>query len=233
MAKKTAKNTEAAMRTLIIDNGSQYLKKIEEHVNTAASEKNIDKHEVVRLSPSEVQDMYNKDKQFLNRFNYVISSGSSKYSKADTEFHNDLKEKLSDSDSTFLGVCHGAQQYATSHGAELKKGEYMHQGKRESRVVKYHDSLKGIHNEGKISQYGHHKWFVPNNNKASNLEIIAEGETKSGEKFVEMYKVKGKEHYGVQFHPEKGDGKVIKNLFEQAYRRNMKDNSVKEYKNAA
>ena len=235
MGKKLPKNTDKVMRTLVIHNGSEYTKKIEDHVKSAGTGKST---ETKRLTPDEVQSMYKKDNDFLNKFDYIVSTGSPNYSKKDTEFHADLKQRLESSDATFLGVCHGAQQYAVAHGAELKKGDEMHQGTRESKVVKYNDSLKGAEGEGKIKQYGHHKWFVPNNGQASNLEVIAEGETKSGEKFVEMYKVKGKEHYGVQFHPEKGDGHIIKNLFNKAYEKKTGQNKpeyqkAESYKKAA
>jgi len=56
---------------------------------------------------------------------------------------------------------------------------------------------------------------LPSGKTGNRLEVIAEAEHK-GEKFVEMYKIRGKEHYGVQFHPEKGKGEVIKNLFNRA-----------------
>ena len=80
------------MRTLIIDNGSQYLGKIQDHVNAAADEQGID-HEVVRLSVNDLQAAYDKgDTGVVKGFGYVISSGSGKYRKIDTELPVEQQE---------------------------------------------------------------------------------------------------------------------------------------------
>ena len=56
MPKKSAK--KGGMRTLIIDNGSQYLNKIDDHVNVAAKEQDT-KNKVVRLNVKELQEAIN------------------------------------------------------------------------------------------------------------------------------------------------------------------------------
>lgn len=220
MPKKSAE-VQKAMRTLIIDNGSKYLNEIEDHVNAAAKEQGTE-NEVVRLSIDKLQEAYKKgNAEVVQGYDYVISSGSGKYRKYDTEMHEFIANNLGE-DSVFLGVCHGAQQYAQAHGAKLKKTEHMHHGNRKSKVNESKDNVsdpvrEDIAQEGEMTGYGHHKWYIPVNEAGSNLEVIAEAESKhTGEKFVEMYKVIGKDHYGVQYHPEKGDGSIIKTLFKKA-----------------
>jgi len=210
MAKKTK-----AMRTLFIDNDSKYSGKIVKHVKDAAKEQGI-KHETVRLNVDELQEAYKKgDAGVVQGFDYVISSGSGKYRKDDAKMHEFVADNIGD--ATFLGVCHGAQQYAVAQGAELKKTDYMHRGKRKSTVKKKHPVVEEIAEEGSMENYGHHKWYIPSKKVGSRLEVIAESKSKhTGEKFVEMFKVRGKEQYGVQFHPEKGKGEVIKKLFRSA-----------------
>jgi len=204
------------MRTLIIDNESEYLNKISGHVGAAAKEDGTE-NEVVRLNVKELQKAYNKgDAGVVKGFGYVISSGSGKYRKIDKELHKFVADNV-DEDATVLGVCHGAQQYAEAHGSNLVKNKYMHRGRRDSRIVGDSSVIEGIADNGKMTNYGHHKWYIPVDQVGSELEVIAESKSKhTGEKFVEMFKRKGKEHYGVQFHPEKGDGSVIKNLFRKA-----------------
>jgi len=210
MPKKSSK----VMRTLIIDNGSKYLSKVNAHVKAAAKEQGI-KHKVTRMGIDELQAAYDAGNAgVVKGFDYVISSGSGKYRKSDTKMHEFVADNIGD--ATFLGVCHGAQQYAVAHGAELKKGDYMHHGQRNSKIKSKNSLVDDIAEGGEMTNYGHHKWFLPSKKAGSKLEIIAEAESPTGERFVEMYRVKGKEHYGVQFHPEQGKGEIIKRLFEKA-----------------
>ena len=134
MAKKAAKG-QRVMRTLLIDSGSQYVSKIKKHVITAAEEQGV-KHELTSLSIADLQKAYDKgDASVVQGFDYVISSGSGKYRKSDAEMHRFVSEYI-DKDATFLGVCHGAQQYAVAQGAKLEKTDYMHRGKRKSKRTK-------------------------------------------------------------------------------------------------
>lgn len=236
--KKLSKEEQAIIKTLIIDNGSQYLGKVHQHVEEAAKEHGLEnsQHQVQKISVEDLKSAYDKgDPGVLKGFDYVISSGSPKNRKYDTKLHKFVAENL-DKKATFLGVCHGAQQYAVSQGAELKKGDYMHRGKREASVNKEyhsHDALKDVVSEkGSMEHHGHHQNYVPKGKEGSKLEIIAEGTAKSGEKFVEMFKAKGKDHYGIQAHPEKGEGKVIKNLFKEALKKTGYDGKNLEQKYA-
>jgi anthranilate/para-aminobenzoate synthase component II len=163
-------------------------------------------------------------KQYIKGFQYIVSSGSPRLAKYDQKMH----EKISDaaSDAVFLGVCHGAQQLASAYGAKLKKTKHTHQGKRGADVNEAHlenPALEGTHEGGHMENYGHHKWYIPVDQAGSNLEVIAESESpKTKDKFVEMFKLSGKDHYGAQFHPEKGDGELIFNTFGLAHKKYKK-----------
>lgn len=238
-ARKGAKSAKGsgAMRTLIVDNGSKYVGKIESHVNSEANEQGIE-HEVVRLSVDKLQEAYNKgDTGVVKGFGYIISSGSGKYRKIDAEIHKFISDNK-DPGSVYLGVCHGGQQTAVAHGAKLKKTKHMHRGNRESTIVSGDSVLEDSASDGKMTNYGHHKWYLPVEEAGSQLEVIAESQSEhTGEKFVEMYKIKGKDEYGTAFHPEKGKGEVIRGLFRKAYQKQgivgKVESSAPEYKKAA
>jgi anthranilate/para-aminobenzoate synthase component II len=233
MPKKSAKsksNASEVMRTLIIDNGSKYVGKIRKHVEDAAKEQNIN-HETQTITTKQLKDAYDsKDTDIFKGTHYVISSGSPKRRQYDTELHRFIADNLDDN-AVFLGVCHGAQQYAEAHGATLKNAKYMHRGKREAIVRRKHETNPVLENtvkDGSMQTVGHHQYYIEKGDLGSDLEEIATATSKHTKKdFVEMYKRKGKEHYGVQFHPEEGDGRVIWNLFKRAYEKSGIGNAYK------
>lgn len=226
-------------RTVVIDNGTKYMGRLKEQVIDAARNEGVnDNHELVTIDVKDLQEAYKKgDAGILKGANYVISSGSGKYRKIDAELHKFVDENMK-KDATFLGVCHGAQQYAIANGAELKKTDYFHKGTRRSKINNYHPALEGSVEDGQIKTYGNHKWILPSKSAGSNLEIIAESDSPTGEKFIEMYGVKGKKNrFGAQFHPEMGKSKVIGNLFRSAIgKKQANDNygpSAPKYQEAA
>jgi len=236
--KKLSPQEEGVMRTLIIDNGSQYLNGIEDHVKEAAG-KSEGNHKIERITIKDLKELYDKGEgpfaEYISGFKYIISSGSKDLRKYDKKIHGAIAKHAHD--SVFLGVCHGAQQYASGAAEiELAKSDHMYHGKRDSKVKKHANNpalenvpLADVEGEDtkSMSSYGHHKYYIPSEAAASKLEIIAEsehakGHSEEGKKFVEMYKAKGKDHFGVQSHPEKGDGAIIKNLFQLAYEKHNK-----------
>jgi|TARA_B100001964_G_scaffold2977_1_gene3341 GMP synthase-like glutamine amidotransferase len=135
MPKKPAKQKaepakgSGAMRTLIVDNGSQYVGKIKQHVEDEAKEQGID-HKVATITVEQLKEAYDSNNTDIFRgVNYVISSGSPKRRKYDTELHAFIESNL-DANAVFLGVCHGAQQYAQAHGATVENTRHMHRGER-------------------------------------------------------------------------------------------------------
>jgi len=228
--KKLSEKEQQIMKTLILDNSSEYVTKVREHIEEEGK-KTLGDHHVAKISPEKFyQDMNNPKKRgemkdYVKSFDYIVSSGSDKHRKYDVKIHKFIGE-YANPKAVFLGVCHGAQQYAQSQGAEYVKGDKMHRGRRKSDVKEtYHEhhALKEVPIEnGQMEHHGHHKWYIPTENVGDNLEVIAEakiGDDPNGPKFVEMYKAKDKEHYGVQAHPEKDKGQIIRNLFRHAAER--------------
>jgi anthranilate/para-aminobenzoate synthase component II len=226
---KPQKKTGKAIRTLILNSGSRYIDKVQKHIDDEVRKSKISNHELERITPEQfyqaMRENPGKMAEYIRGFDYIVSSGSPHQRKYDTAIHKFIADNK-DARSVFLGICHGAQQYAIAHGAKLKKTDYMHRGQREARVSKKHHKnpvLKGTVSEGKMNNYAHHQYYIPLS-EAGDLEVIAEAKSHAtGEKFVEMYKVRGQENYGVQFHPEKGNGEIIKNLFRQAISKKVKD----------
>ena len=225
--KKLSEKEQQIMRTLVLDNSSAYVTKVREHIDKEGK-KTLGEHRVEKISPEKFyQDMNNPETRgqmadYVKSFNYIVSSGSHKHRKYDAEIHKFIGEQANPK-AVFLGVCHGAQQYAKAQGVDYVKGDKMHRGKRKSAVKEdyhKHHALEGVPIEnGQMEHHGHHKWYMPVENVGNNLEVIAEAKSDTGERFVEMYKVKGKEHYGIQAHPEKDNGQIIRNLFRHAARR--------------
>ena len=91
----------------------------------------------------------------------------------------------------------------------------MHSGERRARVRSEHENhtaLEGVVENGSMQTSGHHQYYIEKDELGGDLEEIATATSEHTKKdFVEMYQRRGKEHYGVQFHPERGDGRVIKN----------------------
>lgn len=224
--KKLTKKEQEIVRTLLLDNTSQYATKIKEHIEKEADKNNLGEYKVEKITPEQFYKQMKENREemadYVRNFGFITTTGSKKYRKYDAEIHKFIAENA-DPEAVVLGVCHGAQQYAVAHEAKLKKTENMQQGKRKSKVRKKyhgHDVLKEVPIEkGEMEHYGHHKWYIPSEDVGDNLEIIAEAEFKNGEKFVEMYKVKEKDHFGIQAHPEKGNGEIIRNLFKQALKK--------------
>jgi len=232
MAKKGRKNKlsekeQQIMKTLILDNSSEYVTKVKEHIENEG-EKTLGKHHVAKISPEEfykaIKDPKKKGEMadYVKSFNYIVSSGSDKHRKYDVKIHKFIGEQANPK-AVFLGVCHGAQQYAQSQEVEYVKGDQMHRGRRKSDVKETyhkHHALEGVPIEnGQMEHHGHHKWYIPAENVGDNLEVIAEAKIGDGPKFVEMYKAKDKEHYGIQAHPEKDKGQIVRNLFRHAAKR--------------
>ena len=103
-------------------------------------------------------------------------------------------------DTHVIGTCYGAEGIAAHHGAEVKRLKKYQKGKQE---IKYKGKKAHMHKS--------HRWGIPV--KGSKLEAIATSEQvfDDGSKGMihEMFKVKGKKHYGVQGHGEAGAGKKI------------------------
>lgn len=95
-----------------------------------------------------------------------------------------------------LGVCLGHQAIGHVHGGSVIRADLVVHGK-VSRISHEGDALfEGVPEQFLATRY--HSLLIDRNEFPRSLEILAE--TDSGE--IMAVKVRGKEIYGVQFHPE-------------------------------
>jgi GMP synthase-like glutamine amidotransferase len=131
---------------------------------------------------------------------HIIHQSGSRVRNLGEEAVKYLMENVHE-DTYMIGTCHGAQEIAKHHGVESKKLKESQKGKQE---INYDGQKRSIHKN--------HRWGIP---VASNskLEVIATSEQEFHEggtgKIYEIFKVKGKNHYGIQGHGEQGIGKDL------------------------
>lgn len=115
-----------------------------------------------------------------------------------------------------LGVCLGHQAIAFVHGGSVVRARQVVHGK-VSKIHHVTDPLfKGVPENFSATRY--HSLIVARDGLPSSIEVLAE--TENGE--IMAIRVKGKEVYGVQFHPESvmtAFGKTILSNFLEMCRR--------------
>jgi len=95
-----------------------------------------------------------------------------------------------------LGVCLGHQAVAHVHGGSVVRAKEVVHGK-VSTIRHSHDSLfDGVPETFRATRY--HSLIVSRSGLPSGLEVLAEND--SGE--IMALRVRGRDVYGVQFHPE-------------------------------
>ena len=243
MVKKSSKKAQHTVNTFLLNNSSKWASKVGDQIGEAATENNVDyvKKEMTPEKFYEHMNDKNKKKvliKSLKKTDYFGSTGAKEIRKYDIEIQKFVNKYLNPK-AVSLGICHGHQigiEAEEGYVHRPKKGK-MHHGERDSIVHKqYHDdpALEGveINDKNKMRTFGYHQHYGPVDKIGPNLEVIAEGTSNTGEKFVEMYKHKNREdHYGIQFHDEKRGGKIIKNLFRHAYNKkyNIVDGAADDY----
>jgi len=158
----------------------------------------------------------------------AVSSGSNTLRDYDTTIHRYLSKAMQN--RHVLGICHGHQALAKAYGAEVVKSAKHNRGHRATKVSG-HGMFAEIPSEKKgrgnyIGVNANHGYHIPVRS-AGSLEVLAEsevGEEGKVEKIVDAFKVPGRKHYGVQFHPERehkkspGADKVLKYVIDNAYK---------------
>ena len=116
----------------------------------------------------------------LSSFKYVVITGTSIQDMEYKKHMDKWSEEIKEFPGKLLGICAGMQVLAASHNIKLKK--CLSIGVKEVEI-----------NNKRIKVYDLHQYSVKENEK---IEVLAK------HKCIEIFKVKGREHYGIAFHPE-------------------------------
>jgi GMP synthase-like glutamine amidotransferase len=139
----------------------------------------------------------------LNDYHIIHQSGS-RIRKLGEDAAKYLMKTVHDN-TYMIGTCHGAQEIAKHHKVEAKRLKEHQKGKQ---GIQYQGNREG--ESGHIHK--NHRWGIQVNPN-SNLEAIATSKQKFHEggegEIYEIFKVEGKNHYGIQGHGEQGVGKEI------------------------
>jgi len=131
----------------------------------------------------------------LNPEKIIISPGPATPNEAGVSL--EVVEKLQDS-MPILGICLGHQTIAQAFGGEVVRAKNMMHGKTSKmHVSKNSKLLSDIPDHFTATRY--HSLIVAPENLPDTIEVLARSED-DGE--IMALKVKDKEIYGVQFHPE-------------------------------
>ncbi|MBU0999302.1 gamma-glutamyl-gamma-aminobutyrate hydrolase family protein [Patescibacteria group bacterium] len=175
------------MKVAIVDNNTKNLTKIKKLLKGC---------EILVLSLKEFKT------NLVKNYNLVILTGgsgirpvlnNSKYYKNEIDFIKKTKKPV-------IGICLGAQIIASAAGCKLKKLSTRVQG------IENVEINKNFYKKNKIKVYESHRFSIMKASK--KIEVLAcslDG--------IEIFKHKGKNIYGIQFHPEvlvpKNDGKKL------------------------
>jgi len=102
-----------------------------------------------------------------------------------------------DHNKPYLGICLGHQALGEAVGAQLQQLDTVKHGVQEACT---HNSssalLQGLPTNFEIGRY--HSWVVGKQNLPADFEVLAESE----DGVIQAAKIKNKNAYGLQFHPE-------------------------------
>ena len=136
-----------------------------------------------------------KEIEALNPSKIILSPGPSTPNEAGVTL--EVIEKFQDKLPIF-GVCLGHQSIAQAFGGEIIRAKNMMHGKT-SQITRVKDSeiFNDIPTEFRATRY--HSLVVNQDNLPSNIEVLAYS---LDDNEIMALKIKDKEIYGVQFHPE-------------------------------
>jgi len=148
------------------------------------------KVQVVRNNKLKASDNY----KFEKYKGIVFSPGPGKPENAGEMMNiiSNYKDKI-----PMLGICLGHQAIGASFGAKIVKMKKVMHGKTDNiTILKNSNIIKNIPNNFIATRY--HSLEISNKNLPKEIEVLAENKEKS----IMAIKVKNKQIYGLQFHPE-------------------------------
>jgi GMP synthase-like glutamine amidotransferase len=199
MQEKKEKSKKISKKVLIVDYGSKSAENIANMYKEHSQHSGIEYVIEIKTEEDLLKLKGEGNGKALHDYHIIHQSGSRVRNLGEeaAKYLMDNAHK----DTYMIGTCHGAQEIAKYHKVESKKLKKHQKGKQE---IKYGNQTRHIHKN--------HSWGIPVDSN-SKLETIAtsEQEFHKGEKgqIYEVFKVKGKNHYGIQGHGEQGVGKDI------------------------
>ena len=154
--------------------------------------------EVLNSIECEVKHYKEINSKDLNEFEKIIISGTP---MKDNDFRNNLEafSWLKKTDKPILGICAGMQAIALTYGCELEKCK-------EIGMTKIKTVSENYLFEGEFEAYELHSSSIKPNN---SFEVLAVSEN-----CVQAIKYKGKDVYGVTFHPEVRNQEILRKFIE-------------------
>ncbi len=132
-----------------------------------------------KISHIEITSIFDSPRD-LSSFRSIIITGTSvqdmEYKKHINKWGKEIKEFR----GKLLGICAGMQVLAASHNIKLKK--CLSIGVKKVKI-----------NNKRLKVYDLHQYSVE---KSEKIKVLAK------HRCIEMFKVKGRKHYGTAFHPE-------------------------------
>lgn len=185
------------MKALIVDNGSVFLKELENLLQKVGVESEIIRRE----------DFKNGQE---SEFNFLVLSGghlANTNVMENLELYTEESKAIKNSPKPILGICLGHQLIATAFGGEVYRISDKVRGVFPLTEITDHPILEGVEN---FDVFEAHQYAV----KTTNPPLISIARSENG---VEILGVKERKIIGFQFHPEmsqgeKGGKQLIKNF---------------------
>lgn len=171
------------MKILIIDNGTKYLRSLQEMVRD---------HDVQTIPASVLRA------NVIPHCELIILSGGGNGHPLQG-FESNWQEELDlirRTNIPLLGICFGFELMAAAYGYKLDKCEKPIRGLRQIRATLNDEIFQG---QSKFTVYESHRWRL--NDIAAPYEVLT-----TSSRGIEIVKNMYKLHYGFQFHPEKSTG---------------------------
>lgn len=200
------------VNVLVVDFGSQYnqliVRKVRE-LNASA----------ILIKVAEINNLI-ENKEILNYQAVIFSGGPDVVTDA-----NALKinTDIFDMNIPILGICYGMQLIGDHFGAKLVESEIKEYGSQKINVLNKESLFKGLNEQEDV--WMSHGYEI--RNLSENIELLA----KSSDDIIASIKIKNKNIFGLQFHPEVTDSingiKMIDNFLDIAHVK--KDYTMKNY----
>ena len=179
---------------LVVDYGSQYTQLISRRVRENNSYCEV-------ILPSKLNNL----KDFSNVIGIILSGGPNSTVNDDS---NDLPNSIFEADLPILGICFGMQLICKKFGGTVKGSSSREYGRAELEIIKENKIFKNVNKFVEV-------WMSHGDSVtkiSDDFDVIASTKTKS----LSAVKMKNKEVYGIQFHPEVthtlDNGKIIYNF---------------------